>query len=65
MIWYSIISYNMVLWYYVVYHSMMAVGSRKLEYGPGKIKGDVPSSLFSGAGGQSYSNFLAFTYSGL
>ena len=39
----------------------MGVGSKKLEYGPGTIRGGPPSSLGSGVGGQTYSNFLAST----
>ena len=41
-----------------------AVDSEKLEYGPGTICADFPSSLGFGAGGQSYSNFLASTVLG-
>ena len=37
------------------------LGSRKLEYGPGTIYADVPSSPGFGVGGLSYSKFLAPT----
>ena len=41
--------------------SIIAVDSKKLEYGPGTIYAGVPSSLGFGVGGQQYSNFLAST----
>ena len=39
----------------------ITVDSKKLEYGPGTKYAGLPSSLGFGAGGQSYSNFLAST----
>ena len=39
----------------------MAVDSRKLEHGPGRMYGGVPSFLGFGVGGQSYLNFLVST----
>ena len=40
-----------------------AVGSKKLEYGPGMMYAGFPSSLGVGVGGQSYSNFWFLLYS--
>ena len=39
---------------------LSTLDSKRLEYGPGTIHGGFPSLGF-GAGGQSYSNFLAST----
>ena len=48
--------------YYAVYGiSICTVGSKKLEYGPGTICAGCPSSPGFGVGGQSYSNFPAYT----
>ena len=42
-------------------YSRTKADSKKMEYGPGTVYAVCPSSHAFGVGGQSYSNFLAFT----